>query len=152
MGTRSVIALKTKQGWFGRYVHWDGYPQGVGAGVWHIVQRDGVGQAVKTLITDNKSWSSITASHEKDDSEFRESLTWVSGYGFAHSDQEEDWYITDADNEKGGAEYAYVLSMEGMEIFVVDYDGGISSRGFYQWGGTTPDFVVEAEALFGASA
>ena len=150
MGTRSVIALKTSIGWFGRYVHWDGYPQGVGAGVWHIMQRDGLGEAVKTLINENKSWSSITASHEKDESEFREALKWVSGYGFAHNDSTEDWYITD-DGDKGGTEYAYVLSREGMEVLKIDWDGACTSRGFYSWD-STPDFVVEAEALFGASA
>jgi hypothetical protein len=118
--------------------------------VWHIVQRDGIGQAVKTLITDNKSWSSITASDEPQESKFHEGINWVKGYGYVHNDQEEDWYITD-DGDKGGTEYAYVLSREGMEVLAIDWDGACTSHGFYKWD-STPDFVVEAEALFGASA
>jgi len=41
MGNRAVIAATYPDGVKGRYVHWDGYPSGVGLAVLAIVQRDG---------------------------------------------------------------------------------------------------------------
>ena len=36
MSTRSVIARETPAGFTGRYVHWDGYPSGVGETIWRL--------------------------------------------------------------------------------------------------------------------
>lgn len=59
MGTRSLILEPHGDGFQGRYCHWDGYPEGVGAALLHIVQRDGVEMARKILLHDHTYWSSV---------------------------------------------------------------------------------------------
>ena len=41
MGTRSVIGYPTETGFEGYYVHWDGYPSGVGAEVFTLFNKLG---------------------------------------------------------------------------------------------------------------
>ena len=69
MGTRSMILKPEGDAWVGRYVHWDGYPEGVGAALHEIVNRDGLTMARKVLIDDHVYWSSIDPSmvHTKRD-------------------------------------------------------------------------------------
>ena len=148
MGTRSVVGLKTGRGWFGRYVHWDGYPEGVGAAVWHIVKRDGIGTAVQTLLMDNYSWSNLSMATEEDPDDPR-GLKFVSGYGYAHTDVEADGIITD-NGDKWGTEYAYILSREGLSVNRVDENDFVHEIGFYRWDMEgEPDFVRRARERFG---
>lgn len=148
MGTRSIIGLKTGLGWFGRYCHWDGYPEGVGAGLWHIVKRDGVAEAVKTLITNNYSWSCLTADMEPD-RDRSAGYKFVAGYGYAHRDGKPDDIITDK-GDKWGTEYAYIISREGLTVMSVDYEGTTQELGFYRWDmNGEPDFVIRARERFG---
>lgn len=149
MGTRSIIALKTGNGWFGRYCHWDGYPEGVGSAIWHIVKRDGLPTAVQTLITDNYSWSCLTASDEPAEGETYDSENFRRGYGYVHGDARPEDVITD-NGDKWGTEYGYVLSREGMEVLRVDFDDFTYSMGFYRWDmDGEPDFVRRARKMFG---
>ena len=53
MGTRSIVGAEIGDKTEGRYVHWDGYPEGVGRAVARIVLRDGYERAVKTLMLDH---------------------------------------------------------------------------------------------------
>ena len=104
MGTRSVVAVPTAGGgWKGRYVHWDGYPAGVGDAVRAIVERDGVETAVDTLVVTNYGWSSVAAETREDEdlsagmSDGRFKV--VPGYGVAYTEQDgqssPDAFITD---------------------------------------------------------
>lgn len=107
MSTNSVVALPTRdgQGFRGRYVHWDGYPEGVGQAVTDIVKRDGYGQAVQTLIVDHAEWSQVTGDRPTASNIFND--VEVSGYGLAYKNSQDRWY-TDQDND-GPAEWAYVI-------------------------------------------
>lgn len=152
MGTRSIIGIKAEGGWMGRYCHWDGYPEGVGAGVWHLVKRDGLETAVKTLVQDNYSWSCITLQDEHDPEEVRDEKDFIKGYGYVHSGgRNVDMIVSNGD--KWGTEWAYILSPEGMEVLKVDYDSTTTPMGFYRWDAEgEPPFVEEARRRFGEVA
>lgn len=122
MGTRSIVGLKTGKGWFGRYVHWDGYPSGVGAAVWHIAKRDGLSKTVATLLMENYSWSTLTAQENPNEDEFGyDAECFVKGYGYKHGDATPDQIITD-DGDKWGTEWAYIISREGLAVYKVNWE------------------------------
>lgn len=116
MGTRSVVAIQNGDGFKGRYIHWDGYPSGVGESLLAIVQRDGVEKARQVLTVDHYGWSGLDSSTTADsqlglgmdDGRF----TIVPGYGTAyttHAGQSDpdDWI--ESDGADSGTEWAYVL-------------------------------------------
>lgn len=122
MGTRSVVAARQEDGsWRGRYVHWDGYPDGVGAAVQEIVKRDGRDQAIETLLVQNFGWSSVDAQREQElgsgytDGRFRA----VPGYGVAYTTEQnqshsEDWYDAESVRNEGGyIEYVHIIELDG---------------------------------------
>lgn len=136
MGTRSIVGLKTGKGWFGRYVHWDGYPSGVGAAVWHIARRDGLAKATSTLLTENFSWSTLTAQKEPNTEEFGyDPECFVKGYGYKHADANFDDIITD-DGDKWGTEWAYIISREGLRIYKVNWENETNELITVGWGDT----------------
>jgi hypothetical protein len=63
MSTRSVIARATPTGFKGRYHHWDGYPEGLGATLFQIhreVFSGDTGAMLKTLLDKHPAgWSTI---------------------------------------------------------------------------------------------
>lgn len=120
MGTRSVVAARQEDGsWSGRYVHWDGYPEGVGQAVKEIVARHGREAAIKTLMVDNYGWSSVDGAEVQelgvgyDDGRFRA----VPGYGVAYTTEQnqshpEDW-ITSEDTGDSWLEYVHIIELDG---------------------------------------
>lgn len=139
MGTRSVVAIPTADGWRGRYIHWDGYPEGVGESLRLIVQRDGLDLAVKTLTENHFGWSSVNDdAQDAHDEPIR--FEFVPGYGTAYSakEQEDTWVTSDGDN--WGTEYAYVLTPDGIVVL-----GARTSDGFH----STGMFGVNAGASWG---
>ena len=62
MGTRSLVLKPHGDGFEGRYVHFDGYPTGVGIALLRIVKRDGLEKARKIIIDDHYYWSCINES------------------------------------------------------------------------------------------
>ena len=151
MGTRSVVALPLDGGFKGRYIHWDGYPTGVGGSLLEIVQRDGVERALEVLTQDNYGWSSLdpampaefedvifenrqafVAEHGRypvtdpggGDGRFRA----VEGYGTAYTTVQNqsspDEWITDTGDD-WGTEWAYVLNPDSITVLErVWNDGG----------------------------
>lgn len=120
MGTRSVVAARQDDGsWSGRYVHWDGYPDGVGRAVKEIVARDGRERAIQVLMVENYGWSSVDSQDQQvlgvgyDDGRFRA----VPGYGIAYTTEQnqshaEDW-ITDTDTGDSWLEYVHIIEPDG---------------------------------------
>ena len=122
MGTRSIVAVPTGEtSWKGRYVHWDGYPSGVGASLVEIIKRDGIEATVKTLTEDHWGWSIVD--HEQpadlqnflaDDPRFKS----VPGVGVPYrkdvdgGDQPDEW-TTDVSVGTSWCEWVYVLMPDG---------------------------------------
>lgn len=147
MGTRSVVAIPyaRKTGWRGRYIHWDGYPSGVGRTLHKIVRRDGRDKAVRVLVEDHAGWSSVNGEADPkvglgmDDGRFEA----VPGYGTAYTTtklnifgeknyqqaRKSDWIRHDGDD--CGTEYAYVLRANGMVVLARRYADGTPAVGWF---------------------
>lgn len=111
MATRSLIGTyHAEDGWRCRYVHWDGYPDGVGAELCRIINRDGVNKAMQVLTVENPyGWSSIAADTEKPRPEAGDRFATVPGYGHAYqSGDGSDDYVLRGDDT--GAEWAYLVA------------------------------------------
>jgi hypothetical protein len=116
MSTRSVVAKPYGAGFRGRYIHWDGYPTGVGAELFRIyreVFKCDLKAMLKTLIVDHPAgWSSIFGDWSKGPG-FVESLSSDAGHApscYCHGDRHEKGNtVTDKNASDVGCEWAYVL-------------------------------------------
>lgn len=118
MSTRSCIARPVADEWAGRYHHSDGYPTGLGAELWKLVQANGVEWARHTLIDEHTGWSSILCSD----------WSKAPGFGgegprcFCHGERnEEGWLIRSRDqkhNEALHIEWVYVLGNMGLAVYM----------------------------------
>lgn len=88
MGTRSAVCEPHGDSYRGRYVHWDGYPSGVGRALSALVQRDGLEVVRKTIIHDHYGWSSLDETQTVSSKALiakmkRKGLSWHPEYGTA---------------------------------------------------------------------
>lgn len=114
MGTRSIIAEPTDNGFRGRYAHWDGYPTAMGRNLWLIIARDGLDKAIAALIKDNTGWSRIGP-------DLADNRVNVAGYGEAYLPPDpDDWW--DQTFINAGIEWAYVLNRKAVSILRPDPD------------------------------
>jgi hypothetical protein len=99
MGTRSIIARAKGDGWEGRYHHWDGYPSGLGAGLYDHYHRSfgrNLKRMLEVLIDEHPSgWSTINGAdfslpigfQDHTDPckicgrEYSDHLEWPAGFG-----------------------------------------------------------------------
>ena len=139
MGTRSVVAVRDKGGvaWKGRYVHWDGYPDGVGAAVAEIVKRDGVETAVRTLLEEHYGWSTVNAepnvslTQGYDDGRF----VAVPGYGVAYTTKQgqsspDEWYrFPLSKDDCVWIEWVHVIEPDGTVNSYDTYGGDLELKG-----------------------
>lgn len=109
MGTRSIVGVPTNDGtgFRGRYVHWDGYPAGVGQAVADIVRRDGYSATIHTLIVEHSAWSSVTGNDDPDLTGKSVMPGYVPGYGVAN-DGDTEWWVSNEDNDSD-CQYAYAI-------------------------------------------
>ena len=143
MGTRSVIAKPYGDIWRGRYCHWDGYPRHNASAIFHLVQRDGLEVARKTLIDDNFYWSSINPFTEYGKDTGDACFQYVPGYGKAgtilQSDPDEWWTPNDLDS--AWIEWVYIMADDGLMIL----DAGKKLFGCYPWILQEPNWLLEEE-------
>lgn len=120
MSTNSVIGVAVGTGWRGRYVHWDGYPEGVGARVWELIQRDGAVLAVQVLTLEHHGWSQIHRD-ELGDYDTPSRFAAVPGYGVAYTDDEhpDEWITPDGDT--WGTEWAYIVGEGSLMVYKYVY-------------------------------
>lgn len=119
MGTRSAVGVRNENGeWKGRYVHWDGYPSGVGAELLELIKRDGPQKVVQTVVLQNYGWSTLDMNPRgvpQDDGRFKV----VPGYGVAYTEVDgqsspNDW-ITEED--AGWTEFVYLIHDDGRVFY-----------------------------------
>jgi len=105
MSTRSLVARATGQDTFvGRYVHFDGYPSGVGRSLWNVCRRTFEGDAdrmLASIIDDN-----VGGIDDIDERAFREGGKPVTRNGKVDADE---YLLADAQAAQFGCEYAYVF-------------------------------------------
>ena len=113
MATRSLIGTYDDDGgWQMRYVHWDGYPDHMGAELCRIVNRDGMDRALHVLTVANPyGWSSIDAGTEKPRPEAGDRFATVPGYGHAYQSGD-GWSEHVLRHDDTGAEWAYLVSAQ----------------------------------------
>lgn len=123
MATRSIVGTMHGAHIVGRYVHWDGYPDGVGRELARIVHRDGAERAVQVLTNDWYGWSAIDADTDAN-ADVRNIGQAVAGYGVAYDDQApQDWCSTNpADGSSAGADYAYAITATEIRVLVRSQD------------------------------
>jgi hypothetical protein len=118
MATRGIIAKATSEGWEGRYSHWDNYPERMVNVLGELVARDGVAKVIRTLITDNPSWSQVEPLAKRGESGLYDQHRLVEGYGYAHTDVtiEESDLFTSKDVELAWAEWLYIIHETMLEV------------------------------------
>lgn len=135
MSTRSVVAIPQGDGWKGRYVHSDGYPEHMIPTLMDLINRKGVDRVIDVLINWNPGWSFIGTYDNMTNYLGPDRAHFVSDYGLAYTRQEQsmdDWY-TDQDNNALWIEYVYILGPKSITVLesqntgesqMLDLDGG----------------------------
>lgn len=138
MGTRSVVGTPNRDGgWRGRYIHWDGYPAGVGCAllkIRHDLFPDDLPAMIEHLTVTHTGWSTLTGETPEPDrytlSVGNHGAVAVPGCGVAYIEPEaEAWWI-ESDGDNGGTEWCYLLLPRGIEVLEAVRDGGHATGWF----------------------
>lgn len=144
MSTRSCIARPTADGgWQGRYVHFDGYPEGVGEMLWvNVLTHFGgdVDAARQLYLEEHTGWSALGTRFDQvgyvEHPPLSDGDAWDAyaerHHCYCHGDRSEGgWWITSADVDSG-IEWVYVMRDDGMEI-IENRHSGLRSLGVIRW-------------------
>lgn len=121
MATRGIIAEPTKDGWRGRYSHWDNNPERMVSVLRSLVARDGIETVRQTLIHDYASWSVIDAEQSGSDpmSDYHDH-SLIEGYGRIHTDVDKSdptlWFTSNDRDDLAWAEWLYILHNDRVEV------------------------------------
>lgn len=133
MATRSIISVVAKEGyktetgssikihderisWFGRYCHWDGYPEHMAVVIKNLVKRFGVeGAKTKLMAT---SWSTLGTNGEGELIDF-ETIGEQDPIG--KTSHESDPFLLEG-GDSWGTEYRYLIKNDyTLDIYKVSY-------------------------------
>lgn len=150
MGTRSIVGTPFGDGVRGRYCHWDGYPSGVGAALWAIIERDGVDKALFVLTEQHYGWSSLTAEAMPSVATYYRGVNRfvaVPGYGIGYTTEQgqtsaDQWCQSPrGDGDDGGTEWGYAIGETALTVFELDWDGRPPTcRGVFRYADGEPDW------------
>jgi hypothetical protein len=125
MATRGIIAHATNNGWRGRYVHWDNYPERIIHALGELVERDGRAVVVNTLCYEHPSWSQIEPLAKRGEPNLYEQHLLVEGYGYVHTDIELNdpsaWF-THEDKDLAWCDYLYIIHEDYLEVRTISRD------------------------------
>lgn len=133
MGTHSCIAKPEGDGWRGRYVHWDGYPTGVGVTLVTALTEAFKGDldAMTAKLIDNEpvGWSIIAGADLSQPGCWVDSGDRPNNAPASYSARGEtgDTWITSQDEAFPGVEWVYVLTPSGVMVW--EGDGGAFGMG-----------------------
>lgn len=128
MGTRSIVAARIGDQIRGVYVHWDGYPEGRLPVLRALIERDGVGQVVDTILGKPSGWSSLSnhQSTELDAFLCDGRFLAIEGYGVQYNDEPvqirgesvvqadaDYWVPEDHSTDDIWIEYIYIINQDG---------------------------------------
>lgn len=118
MSTRSVVAIPQGDGWKGRYVHSDGYPEHMVPTLMDLINRKGVDRVIDVLINWNPGWSFIGTYDGMTNYLGESRAHFVSDYGIAYSraEQSMDSWYTDQDSNAMWIEYVYILGPKSITV------------------------------------
>ena len=138
MSTRSVVARPTVDSWEGRYIHFDGYPTGVGFELWCIVKNEGVLKAREVLINDNSGWSSLNSNSYVELSTFGNNKCLVEGFGIAYTDTDvsEPFISPNSEESLFYLDFGYIIQDDGIAVMAM------TSKGYDVWGVVKYDMSV----------
>jgi hypothetical protein len=106
------VARVKGDGFEGRYVHFDGYPAGVGAELWRLLHgprfHDDVAALTAYLIDEHQSgWSSVGEE------------CYCHGRGSQKGARGHEWLVTSQNASGSGCEYAYAFNEQTRMLFVL---------------------------------
>ena len=118
MSTRSCVAIPQGDGWKGRYVHSDGYPDHMLPTLMDLVQRKGLDRVIDVLINWNGGWSFVGTYEGITNYLGEDRAHFVSDYGLAYSKKEQPLTecITSEDGDALWIEYVYVLGPKSITV------------------------------------
>jgi hypothetical protein len=125
MSTRSCVAIPQGDGWKGRYVHSDGYPEHMVPALLDLIGRKGVDRVVDVLINWNPGWSFVGSYEGITNYLGKDRAHFVSDYGLAYTKDEAnmtDW-ITDTENDALFIEFVYIMGSKSLTV-LESYDTG----------------------------
>jgi hypothetical protein len=125
MSTRSCVAIPQGDGWKGRYVHSDGYPEHMVPTLLDLIARKGVDRVRDVLINWNGGWSFVGTYEGMTNYLGEDRAHFVSDYGLAYSKKEQpmDSWITSEDSDALWIEYVYILGPKSITV-LESYDTG----------------------------
>jgi hypothetical protein len=124
MSTRSCVARRTAEnGWEGRYVHFDGYPEARVPVLLDLIYRKGVERVRNVVIDWNPQGWSVLSGERETLNEWQQDgrFAVVSDYGIAYRDSD-PLTISSNDIPDCFIEYVYILDDESMTV--LEYKDG----------------------------
>lgn len=118
MSTRSCVAIPQGDGWAGRYVHSDGYPEHMVPTLLDLIDRKGVDRVVDVLINWNGGWSFIGTYEGITNTLGDARARFVSDYGLAYTKTEHpmtEW-ITSENPDALFIEYVYIIGPKSLTV------------------------------------
>jgi len=128
MGTRGCIARLTKEGFEGRYHHWDSYPSGLGETLWKLYNEyfnhDLKGMLEKLIDEHKAGWSTICGKDFNFKAGFIEDITKASTTKkplcYCHGDRhEKEWLVTKENASGSGIEWVYAFDIEAKTMLIL---------------------------------
>ena len=119
MSTRSCVAIPQGDGWKGRYVHSDGYPDHMLPTLMDLVQRKGLDRTIDVLINWNGGWSFVGTYEGITNYLGEDRAHFVSDYGLAYTKKEQPltaWTTSEDTQDALWIEYVYILGPKSITV------------------------------------
>lgn len=162
MGTRGVIARKTKNGFIGRYHHWDSYPSGLGKTLWDLYHghfNHNLKAMLEVLIDKHPAgWSTIVGKDFNLKAGFVNNITtkdiekqtkrYMRPKCYCHGDRKETPFtITEKNACEVGCEWCYAFDEDNKTMYIMASFNEDNTKmiGFFGCGNSKATWRIVAE-------